>query len=150
MKHAQNTLTGPEPFCLFRAGGMTFGIEASKVAEVVRGSAITPVPLADPEIRGLMNLRGQVVTVISLSRRLGSEGNPPPGPVQLILRTPGELLSLLVDEAGDVVLIDPGQFQDPPATVAPEVRRLIRGAYPAAGGLVLALRLEEALRLKNE
>ena len=142
-------VNGPQPFCLFKAGDMTFGIEALNVAEVVRGGAVTSVPLAHPEVKGLMNLRGQGLTVIGLNHRLGIGTKTPSRPAHLVLKMPGEPVSLMVDELGDVVEMDPERFQEPPSTVPSQVRRLIRGACPWGGGLVLALRLEEVLRLDN-
>ncbi|RME67946.1 MAG: chemotaxis protein CheW, partial [Verrucomicrobia bacterium] len=59
-----------QQFCTYHLAGYFFGIEISKVQEVIRSQAVTPVPLADREIRGLINLRGQIITTIDLRRRM--------------------------------------------------------------------------------
>ena len=58
-------------FTTFWLGGLLFGVEATLVQEVLRYQEITPVPLAAAAVRGLINLRGQIVTTIDLKRRIG-------------------------------------------------------------------------------
>jgi purine-binding chemotaxis protein CheW len=62
-----------EQYCTFELGDLLLGIEVSRVQEVLRGLPVTPVPLAPAEVTGLMNLRGQIVLVIDLRRRLDME-----------------------------------------------------------------------------
>ena len=58
-------------FCTFEVGGLFFGVDVAFVQEVLRYQEITPVPLAAPYVRGLINLRGQIVTAVDLRLRLG-------------------------------------------------------------------------------
>lgn len=127
---------------------MTFGVEASRVMEVVRGGRVTPAPLAPREVMGLMNLRGQVLTVLGLAHRLGFKPELPPRPILLIIKTPGDPVSLWVEELGDVVELEEAGLQEPPANLPGEVKRLIRGAFPLGGSWMLALRLEAALEVE--
>ena len=59
-----------QQFCTFYLGQQCFGLDVLKVQEIVRHQAMTRVPLAHPMVRGLINLRGQIVTAIDLRRRL--------------------------------------------------------------------------------
>ncbi|AUB41567.1 cheW, purine-binding chemotaxis protein CheW [Nostoc flagelliforme CCNUN1] len=59
-----------QQICTFFLKGIYFGIDVQHVQEVIRPQATTPVPLAPPDIYGLINLRGQIITVIDLQRRL--------------------------------------------------------------------------------
>ena len=59
-----------QQICTFFLKGVYFGIDVQHVQEVIRPQATTPVPLAPPDICGLINLRGQIITVIDLQRRL--------------------------------------------------------------------------------
>jgi hypothetical protein len=58
-------------FCSFTVGGLLFGIDVARVQEVLGTQPVTPVPLAQPSVVGLINLRGQVVTAVDARRRLG-------------------------------------------------------------------------------
>ena len=58
-------------YCTFWVGSLYLGIDVHKVQEVMRTLEMTPVPLASPAVRGLINLRGQIVTAIDMRRRLG-------------------------------------------------------------------------------
>ena len=55
-------------FCTFHIGDLFLGIEVERIQEVLRDAVITAVPLAPPVVRGLINLRGQIVTAIDLRR----------------------------------------------------------------------------------
>ena len=135
----------PHQFCTFHVGELFLGIEVERVQEVLRGCDITPVPTAPPSVRGLINLRGQIVTAIDLRNRFGiAEGNDGASTV-LVLDAGSELLSLVVDRAGDVVEVDEESFEEPPDTLKGESRRLIRGAYKLRKKLLRALHVEHAL-----
>jgi purine-binding chemotaxis protein CheW len=110
--------------------------------------AITRVPLAPAVIQGLINLRGQIVTVFDVRRccRLppAPEGTPRMG---VVVRLDDRVVCLLVDEIGDVVQVDRGAFEWAPETVPAEARRLIRGAYKLKDALVLELDIDMATRI---
>ena len=68
---------------------------------------MTAVPLAPPVVRGLINLRGQIVTAIDLRRRSACRRAPPAEPpINVVVRTDDGAVSLLVDEIGDVVEVE--------------------------------------------
>ncbi|MEJ2189367.1 MAG: chemotaxis protein CheW [Acidobacteriota bacterium] len=124
-------------FCTFHVGDLFLGIEVERIQEVLRDAVITPVPLAPPEVRGLINLRGQIVTAIDLRRRFGLEDpSTDATPATLVLRFDDELVSLVADRAGD-----------PPDTLKGERRRLIRGAFKLEDRLLLALDVANALAI---
>lgn len=133
-------------YCSFHVGDLFLGIEVERIQEVLRDAVITRVPLAPPEVRGLINLRGQIVTAIDLRRRFGLE-DPPTDETgaTLILRFDEELVSLVADRAGDVVDVAEEVFEDPPDTLKGERRRLIRGAFKLEDRLLLALDVENVL-----
>ena len=128
-----------------RLDGNLYGVEVSRVQEVLRSQRLTPVPLAPPGVAGLINLRGQVVTAIELRDRLGrpsrSEGT---AAAAVVVRLDGEVVSLLVDSVVDVVDVAAGDFEPPPDTLLGEGRDLIRGAYKLENGLLLALDVDKA------
>lgn len=135
-------------FASFWAADFRFGVEVERVQEVLRFQEMTRVPLAPAVVGGLINLRGQIVTAIDLRLRLGmpaaAEGFKC---MNVILRTNAGPVSLLVDRIGDVLQVDPGSFEAPPNTVAPETRRLVRGVYKLGDGLLHVLDTGAALEV---
>src|SRR4051794_39425221 len=96
-------MTSASQFCTFYLDGSFFGVEVQHVQEVIRYQELTRVPLASPVIRGLINLRGQIVTAIDLRRRLGLADRPAGVlPMNVVVRSEEGAVSLLVDEIGDV------------------------------------------------
>ena len=135
----------------FHVGKYLFGVDVSLVQEVVRLQQITPVPLAVPEIAGLINLRGEVLTAIDLRSRLGM---PPTDsgrePVNVVIRVDDEPVSLLVDEIGGVLEVSQVPFEQTPSTVDERVRDLLLGAYTLPDWLLLALNARQVLDVGQE
>ena len=135
----------------FHVGKYLFGVDVSLVQEVVRLQQITPVPLAVPEIAGLINLRGEVLTAIDLRSRLGlppAEGGREP--VNVVVRVDDEPVSLLVDEIGGVLEVSQVSFEQTPSTVDERVRDLLLGAYTLPDRLLLALNARQVLDVGQE
>jgi purine-binding chemotaxis protein CheW len=133
-------------FCSFFVDNFLFGIAVEKVQEVASSVEMTPVPLAPPKVRGLINLRGQIVTAIDLRSCLGLSERPiGQAPITVILHTDDGYASLLVDRVGEIVEVDENDFELPPETLRGPVRDLIQGAYKLDNKLMHVLNLERAL-----
>jgi purine-binding chemotaxis protein CheW len=137
-------------FTTFYLGDLFLGVEVEKVQEVLRYQEMTPVPLASSVVRGLINLRGQIVTAIDLRRRF-ELGDRPGGklPINVVLRAEETPVSLLVDEIGDVLQMGDEAFEAPPETLQGPARELIRGVFKLDGGLLLVLDAERALNVEG-
>ncbi len=121
-------------YCTFFLDDLFLGIDVLKVQEILLYQEMTPVPLAHPVISGLINLRGQVVTAMDLRLRLGlTERDPEQLPMNVIVQTKGDTVSLLVDEIGDVVEVEDRAFEPPPETIKGAIRELIDGVYKLNG-----------------
>ena len=136
-----------QQYCTFVLDGHLFGIPVEAVQEVLREQAVTPVPLAPPEVCGLANLRGQVVTVLDLRVRLLLPPRPAEErPVSVVVRTAqGAPTSLVVDRVGHVIKPDPGSLEAPPETVDPAIRALVTSVCKLDGELLLVLDTERAV-----
>lgn len=127
-------------FCTFYVNHQFYGIDVLDVQEIVRNQPVTRVPLADPMVRGLMNLRGQIVTSIDMRRRLDlTDREAHVDPVNVVLKTEDGAVALLVDEIGDVLEVDEQQFEPPPETLRGPSRELIQGAYKLPDRLLVIL-----------
>jgi len=143
-------MTQDRQYCTFLANGLYFGVEVLQVQEVIRYQEMTRVPLANAVIKGLINLRGQIVTAIDLRRRLElpdrSEGNLP---TNVVVRTGDGVVSLLVDEIGEVLNVDPDTFERPPETISGVAHELIVGVYKLKDSLLLILDTEKTVGLSG-
>jgi purine-binding chemotaxis protein CheW len=134
--------------CTFWLADRLFGIDVRRVQEIVPAQPMTPVPLAPATVRGLINLRGQIVTAIDLRRRLGFADRPAgQPPTNVIVQFEDVLLSFLVDRIGDVVPVSEGEFESPPDTLQGRVRELILGAYKLTDRLLLVLDVLKAAEI---
>jgi len=137
-------------FCTFYLENYFFGIELSDVQEVLRHLELTAVPLAPPAVRGLMNLRGQIVVAVDLRRQLGLLDRPANKPaMNIIVRTGEDAVSLLVDEIGDVVEAGEDSFEPPPETLRGTVRSVIRGVHKLEKQLMHVLDTERACTVEE-
>src|SRR5579862_8853926 len=118
-------MTGKKQFSTFLIDRLLFGVEVEKVQEVIRYQVMTRVPLAPPAVKGLINLRGQIVTAVDLRHRLGLPARATADlPMNVVIRHDGGAVSLLVDEIGDVLEVEEENFESPPDTLSHEAREL--------------------------
>ncbi len=135
-------------FCTFLLNGLFFGVEVLKVQEVIRYQAMTRVPMVPSMIKGLINLRGQIVTAIDLRRRFDFE--PRGGdelPMNVVIRTDDGAVSLLVDEMGDVMELSEEDFEGPPEPLQGLARDLVLGVYKLKERLLLILDVERTVTI---
>src|SRR6516225_4968464 len=138
-------------YCTFYVAGHYFGLDVLKVQEIIRYQEMTRVPLAPPVVRGLINLRGQIVTAIDLRRRLELKDRPGDQlPVNVVVHTDDGAVSLLVDQIGDVLEVSEKDFERPPETLRGPARELIRGAYKLPDRLLLILDTERAVNVTGQ
>ena len=143
-------MANSKQFCTFFLNGLFFGVEVLKVQEVIRYQEMTRVPLAPGMIRGLINLRGQIVTAIDLRHRLElplrAAGQLP---MNVVVRSEDGAVSLLVDEIGDVVEIQDDTYESPPETLKGVARDLIQGVYKLKDRLLLILDTEKTVNVSS-
>jgi purine-binding chemotaxis protein CheW len=135
-------------FSTFFVDGLCFGVEVLHVQEIIRFQRMTRVPLAPPVVRGLINLRGQIVTAIDLRLRLGlSPQGDDDRPMNVVVRSGDSIVSLLVDDIADVVTVQEDILEQVPETLASGVRALTTGIYKLKDRLLLVLAIEKAVDL---
>ncbi len=132
-------------WCTFRLGRHQYGIDVHRVQEVLGACEVSPLPLAPRGVRGLVNLRGQIVTAIDPRVLLEVEGRTSTRSPHLVVTHAGAPVSLLVDAIGDVERVSDEGLQPPPDTLDPARRALVRGAAPLPGRLLVVLDLDRVL-----
>jgi len=127
-------------FCTFYLGDLFFGVKVENVQEVFRYQEMTRVPLAPSVVRGLINLRGQIITAIDLRARLCMDELPEGKmPMNVVVRTEEGVVSLLVDEIAEVLEVSEESFERPPDTIDEITRELVLGVYKLENKLLLIL-----------
>ena len=138
-------VTPPLQFCTFYVDGLLFGIDVQHVQEVILNQPMTRVPLMPEVLRGLINLRGQIIPAIDLRMKLElRERNVSAMPVNVVVRTADSAVSLLVDDIGDVREVAAEDFARPPETLRGAARELVSGVYKLPNELLLVLDTEKA------
>lgn len=140
----------PNQYATFYVGKLLFGIDVQRVQEITRAQEMTPVPLSSGVVRGLINLRGQIITAIDLRRRLGLEERPDGSPpMNVIVHAGSEVVSLLIDRVGDVIETDGARFEEKPDTLRGAIRDLIGGVFKLDRELMLVLDAEKAIQVSD-
>lgn len=103
-----------EDFVTFEIEGQLFGIPVLKVQDVLKPEKIAFIPLAPPEIKGSINLRGRIVTVIDVRVRLGLPPGEASESMGVTVEHDHDLYSLLVDAVGDVMSLPVDSFDKAP------------------------------------
>lgn len=136
---------------VFRVGEVRCGLDIGQIQEIKRVAGIAAVHRAPPYVRGLVNMRGQVVTLVDVRHRLGlplreeSVGMPP----AIIVEQGGELVGLLVDEVDDVVADDVQARRPPPPNLGGAQSRFFTAVLERQDGLIAVLDKSRIAGLEN-
>lgn len=136
-------------YSTFLVAKRMYGIDVTRVQEVVRPMTTTKIPLADDFVHGLINLRGQVVTALSLHDLFKLKEKAPAELMNVICKADGSLISLLVDEIGDVVELDSNEFEQTPNTIPEGVRRFMTKVYKVGDNLLSILDVDKIFHALN-
>jgi purine-binding chemotaxis protein CheW len=143
-------MNSQKQFCTFYLEDRFFGVPVEDVQEVFRYQEMAQVPLAPSIVRGLINLRGQIITAIDLRRRLKMKDLPEDQkPMNVVIRTDNDVVSLLVDRIGDVLEVDEESLEPPPETLDNVARQLIPGVYKLKDALLLTIDTKKTLNISS-
>jgi len=131
--------------------GQLLGLPIHQVHDVFVPADMTPVPLAPPEVKGLLNLRGRVVTAVSLRRRMGLDGQDSTGRTMAVgVESKGEAYGLLVDDVGEVLRPDPKSIQPNPVHLDRRWARISKGVHQLDGKLLIVLDVDAVLAFAQD
>lgn len=136
-------------FSTFYIGERLYGIDVMQVQEVTKALAMTQIPLAPSYVHGLINLRGQIATAIALRNLFELSDPAPEVQMNVVCRSEGLLLSLLVDKIGDVVEVSENDFEPPPDTVPLGVKKFMSGVYKTQGPLLSIIEVNHIVKSIN-
>ena len=132
-------------------GDQLFGLPISRVQDVFMPDRLTRVPLSAPEIAGVLNLRGRIVTAVDMRRRLGLPKRPdgrPPMAVGIELK--GESYGLLIDTVGEVLKLADETREPNPVNLDQHLARVSGGVHRLEGQLMVILDVDRVLEMASD
>jgi purine-binding chemotaxis protein CheW len=149
MHHGANNTTAE--YVTVMLGGQLFGLPISRVQDVFMPDRMTRVPLAPPEVAGVLNLRGRIVTAIDMRGRLAlpeRDGKRPPMAIGIECR--GESYGLVIDAVGDVVALDESAREPNPVNLGAALARISAGIHRLERQLLVILDVDRVLDIGRE
>jgi len=135
--------------CTFRVSGEDFAIDIMRVREIIPPAPLTPVPEAPGHLAGMFRLRGDVVPVVDLARRLGlPPGEPSRRAKFVVVKVGDRLLGLKVDEVCEVLRLARQELRPAPVAFDTKGARLFLGVCDGELGAVRGGRRGGAGRLR--
>src|ERR1043165_255830 len=127
-------------------GGQLFGLPISRVQDVFMPERLTRVPLAPPEIAGVLNLRGRIVTTVDMRRRLGLPPRDDDKPSMAVgIELKSESYGLLIDTVGEVMKLGEATLEPNPVNLDPRLPRARGGVHRLDGQLMVILDVDYVL-----
>ncbi|KEY91149.1 chemotaxis protein [Candidatus Photodesmus blepharus] len=130
----------------FQLEGETYGINVMQVREVLRHTEIAPVPGAPIYVLGIINLRGNVVTVIDTRSRFGlEEGKITDNTRIIVIESESQVIGILVDSVAEVVYLRSSEIDTTPSIGSDENSKFIQGVSNRDGKLLILIDLNQLL-----
>lgn len=127
-------------------GEQLFGLPINRVQDVFIPERVTRVPLASPEVSGVLNLRGRIVTALDMRTMLGLPRREESLPLIAVgIEAKGEVFGLLIDSVGEVTKLDAGDMEPAPANLDTRWARVADGVYRLDGRLLVILNVDQVL-----
>lgn len=144
MSENSDKQSGPIQWVTFRLGDEMYGINVMQVQEVLRLPEIAPVPGAPGYVIGIINLRGNVVTVIDLRNRFGLPSTEPDDASRIvIIEAEDQVIGILVDSVAEVVELRSSDIETAPNVGNEESARYIQGVSSRGNQLLILLDLNK-------
>jgi purine-binding chemotaxis protein CheW len=146
MNGERNGEQATEGFVTVTTAGQLFGLKLDRVRDVFVPQGLSTVPLAPPEVAGLLNLRGRIVTGLDLRRRLGLSPREARAPTVAVgIEDRGELYGLIADKVGDVLWVKLSAYEANPANLDPRWAQVCSGVYRLDDDLMVVLDVDKVL-----
>jgi len=135
---------GPMQLVSFKLGGETYGIEITKIREIILVGEITRVPETPHYVKGLINLRNSVIPVIDLRARFSMTENPRTSDSRIMVLNVGQrTIGILVDSVNEVLRVSTEQISPAPATVTSLSNQYMTGLVQLDHQLLILLDVDK-------
>ena len=154
MKQPNQTrdITNASEFVTFEIGQHEFGLDVLEILDVFKPVRITHIPQARPEVFGVLNLRGRIVTVIDMHYKLGLpiEKRDITKCMNIVVEHKGDHYALLVDKIGDVQTLSEKTFEESPTTMDEFWKDISKGVHKLNDSLLIILDIERTLSFTQD
>lgn len=137
-------------YLCFNLGTEEFAIPLLTVKEVIGIPETTPIPQSPPYFAGIMNLRGQVISIMDLRVKLGIKTTKSEETSVIILDLGDSFLGMMVDQVNSVQLIPAGDISPKPTVDNGKAHDYINGVYRKQDHLILVLDIAKALSIQDK
>lgn len=141
----ENAAGTSNDFVTFEIGEQLFGVPIDDVQDVFKPQRLTPVPLSHPDVAGVLNLRGRIVTMIDCRQHLGMGRSSYEGMMAVGVERAGESYGLLIDKIGDVLSPDVSTFEANPVNLDARWRAVSKGVFRLEKRLLIVLNIATIL-----
>ncbi len=137
-----------EEFVTVKIAGQLFGLPISRVQDVFMLKDMTEVPLTIPEVAGVLNLRGRIVTAIDMRKRLGLPARADGEPAMAVgIEMDRESFGLVIDRIGDVLHLPINDFDANPVNLDPRWKSVAQSIFMLENELLVLLDVDRVLDL---
>jgi len=137
---------GTQQLVSFRLAQEEYGIEITKVQEIILVGEITRVPQTPSFIKGLINLRSTVIPIVDLRARFGLPDQEASDETRImVVNVEGKTIGIIVDAVSEVLRISPNQISPPPPTVAGLGKEYLTGLIKLESRLLILLDIDRIL-----
>ncbi len=147
--HSAQGQTAEDPilqYVTFRLDEETYGINVMQIQEVLRYTEIAPVPGAPDYVLGIINLRGNVVTVIDTRKRFGlTEAEVSDHTRIVVIEVDNQVVGILVDSVAEVVYLRQSEMESAPNVGNEESAKFIQGVCNKNGELIILVEFEKLM-----
>ena len=144
MKNTQSLAA--QELTIFQVADISCGLNTADVQEINKHIDITKAFGAPDYVRGIINLRGEIVTVIDLRQKFGIEAEEISENMRVVIvENQGENIGLLVDRIDDIVTADPNLIEPPPSNVSGVTGEYFTGVLKTDDALITILDIEHLL-----
>ena len=148
--NAVRSQSDTEAFVTFTVAGQLFGVPVIRVQDILTPDVIAPVPGSPKEVRGLINLRGRIVTVIDMRTHLSlPKADAGLCGMCVTVESRGDFYTLFVDSVGDVITLPKSLREGNPATLDAVWRDVADAVYRTDRGLMVALHVDRLLAIET-
>ena len=146
MGDSAQVLDAEEQLVIFELANEVYGVDISRVQEIIRMTTITRLPRAPEFVEGVINLRGKVIPVVDLKKRFGLEGGERTKASRIVVVDVGDhTIGMMVDAVSEVLRVAGGAVEPPSPVVTTIESDYIRGIAKLEGRLIILLDLDKVL-----